>query len=231
MSRLIKASSTQDLMQDPSGKEVDAAMASPERAHDEDDWRLSEVSSTSKDAKKVALAGIMTSLSLAVTPIASVIPRIPGWEIALFDPVSFFWIITFLVCGIEVGIFSMLAGTMGLFFYDPSGIGPVFKLLATLPMIVIPWLLVRFRGQDHGGISLANPVLFTGSMAIATLVRLLIMVPANLVMVPILYGPVWTAEFIFTYALILNLSQSLWDSLIPYATVHLSPIFERFGMW
>ncbi|MFX1262939.1 MAG: hypothetical protein ACFFAZ_12695 [Promethearchaeota archaeon] len=216
-------------MQDPSGKEADAAMASPERAHDDQDWHLSEVSRTSENVKKVALAGIMASLSLATSPIASVIPRIPGWDIALFDPVSFFWIIAFLVGGIWVGMISVTAGTFGLFFFDPSGVGPIFKLMATLPMIVIPWLIVRFRGQ--GGLRLAAPTLFISAMTIATLVRLLIMVPTNLVMVPMLYGPVWTAEFIVTYALILNLSQSLWDSLIPYVTVYLSPIFERFGMW
>jgi hypothetical protein len=218
-------------MQDPSGKEADAAMASPERANDEEDWQLSEVSPTSENVKKVALAGIMASLSLAAAPIASVIPRIPGWDIALFDPVSFFWIIAFLVGGIWVGMISVFAGTLGLFLFDPSVVGPIFKLLATLPMIVIPWLAVKFRGQDQGGICLAGPRLFSSAMIIATLVRLLIMIPTNLVMVPILYGPVWTAEFIVTYALILNLSQSLWDSLIPYVTVHLSPIFERFGMW
>ncbi|MHA2300882.1 MAG: hypothetical protein ACXACD_07995, partial [Candidatus Thorarchaeota archaeon] len=104
-------------------------------------------------------------------------------------------------------------------------------LLATIPMIVIPWLVVKYREQDQGGIRLASPKLFIGAMSIATLARLLIMIPTNLVMVPILYGPVWTAEFIVTYTLILNLSQSLWDSLIPYLTVHLSPVFERFGMW
>jgi hypothetical protein len=218
-------------MQDPSGKEADAAMVTPEDKSEEEDWQLSDVSQSSENVKRVAIAGIMASLSLAAAPIASVIPRIPGWEIALFDPVSFFWIIAFLVGGIWVGMISVAAGTLGLFFFDPSGVGPLFKLLATLPMIVIPWLLVRFRGQDQGGIRLASPKLFIGAMIIATLGRLLIMIPTNLVMVPILYGPIWTAEFIATYTLILNLSQSLWDSLIPYFVVHLSPIFERFGMW
>jgi hypothetical protein len=231
VSRLIRRSSTQEHMQDASGKEADAAMASPERAHDDQDWQLSEISPTSENVKKVALAGVMASLSLAASPIASVIPRIPVWDIALFDPVSFFWIIAFLLGGIWVGMISVIAGTFGLFFFDPSGVGPIFKLMATLPMIVIPWLFVRFRGQGQGGLRLAAPTLFISAMIIATLVRLLIMVPTNLVMVPILYGPSWTAEFIVTYALILNLSQSLWDSLIPYATVYLSPIFERFGMW
>ncbi len=231
MSRLIKSSSAQEHMHDPSGKEADTAMVAPDSKSEEEDWQLSEVSQSSENVKKVALAGIMASLSLAAAPIASIIPRIPGWDIAFFDPVSFFWIIAFLVGGIWVGMISVSAGTLGLFFFDPSGVGPIFKLMATLPMIVIPWLAVRFRGQDQGGIRLANPKLFIGAMIIATFARLFIMIPTNLVMVPILYGPIWTAEFIVTYTIVLNLSQSLWDSLIPYIVVHLSPIFERFGMW
>jgi hypothetical protein len=231
VSRLIKCARTQTHMHDPSGKEADAAMVSPENKSDEVDWQLPSASQSSENVKKVALAGIMASLSLAAAPIASVIPRIPGWDIALFDPVSFFWIIAFLVGGIWVGMISVAAGTLGLFFFDPSGVGPIFKLLATLPMIVIPWLAVRFRGKDQGGIHLASPKLFSAAMIIGSFVRLIIMIPTNLVMVPILYGPIWTAEFIATYAIVLNLSQSLWDSLIPYFVVHLSPIFERFGMW
>jgi hypothetical protein len=218
-------------MQDSSGKEADAVLVSSENTSEEEEWQLSDVSQSSENVKKVALAGIMASLSLAAAPIASVIPRIPGWEIAFFDPVSFFWIIAFLVGGIWVGMISVSAGTLGLFFFDPSGVGPIFKLLATLPMIVIPWIIVRFREQGQGGLRLASPKLFIGAMIIATLIRLLIMVPTNLVMVPILYGPIWTAEFIVAYAIVLNLSQSLWDSLIPYFVVHLSPVFERFGMW
>ncbi|MHA2139936.1 MAG: hypothetical protein ACXADC_06130 [Candidatus Thorarchaeota archaeon] len=218
-------------MQDPTRKEANAAMVSPENKSEEEDWQLSDVSRSSENVKRVALAGIMASLSLAATPIASVIPRIPGWDIAFFDPVSFFWIIAFLIGGIWVGMISVAAGTLGLFFFDPSGVGPIFKLLATLPMIVIPWLAVKFQGQEQGGIRLSIPKIFIGVMIIATLARLLIMVPTNLVMVPILYGPIWTAEFIVTYTVILNLSQSLWDSLIPYVVVHLSPIFKRFGMW
>lgn len=163
MSRLIRRSSTQGHMQDSSGKEADAAMVSPEHTSEEEEWQLSDVSQSSENVKKVALAGIMASLSLAAAPIASVIPRIPGWEIAFFDPVSFFWIIAFLVGGIWVGMISVAAGTLGLFFFDPSGVGPIFKILATLPMIIIPWLLVRFRGQGQGGIRLASPKLFIGA--------------------------------------------------------------------
>ena len=196
-----------------------------------EDFELTEVSEESTRVKQAAFAAIMAALSLASAPIASVIPRIPGWDIALFDPVSFFWIIAFLIGGYFVGITTVFAGTVGLFFFDPSGVGPIFKILATMPMIVIPWLMVRYTTEDKQGKRLAIPRFYIMAMFAATLLRLLIMVPTNLVMVPLLYGPIWPVDFIITYTLVLNLSQSLWDALIPYLLVHKSQIFEKFGMW
>ncbi|MGY5855657.1 MAG: hypothetical protein RTS72_03600 [Candidatus Thorarchaeota archaeon] len=195
------------------------------------DFELSEVSERSTRVKQAALAAIMAALSLASAPIASVIPRIPGWDIALFDPISFFWIIAFLIGGYFVGTVTVFAGTVGLFFFDPSGVGPLFKILATLPMIVIPWLMVRYTTEDKQGKKLAIPGFYIIAMFAGTLLRLLIMVPTNLVMVPLLYGPIWPVDFIITYTLVLNLSQSLWDALIPYLIVHKTQIFEKFGMW
>ncbi|MHA1949226.1 MAG: hypothetical protein ACXAAO_04430 [Candidatus Thorarchaeota archaeon] len=196
-----------------------------------EEFELTEVSEESKRVKQAAFAAIMAALSLASSPIVSVIPRIPGWDIALFDPVSFFWIIAFLVGGYFVGSVTAIAGTIGLFFFDPSGFGPLFKLLATAPMIIIPWLAVRFSAPEEGGSKLASLQYFVMVMLAATALRLLIMVPTNLVMVPLLYGPFLTADFIISYTIILNLSQSLWDALIPYLLVHKSQIFEKFGMW
>ena len=195
------------------------------------EFELTEVSERSTRVKQAALAAIMAALSLASAPIASVIPRIPGWDIALFDPISFFWIIAFLVGGYFVGIVTVFAGTVGLFFFDPSGVGPLFKILATLPMIIIPWLMVRYTTEDRQGKRLARLRFYIMAMFAGTLLRLLIMVPTNLVMVPLLYGDIWPPDFIVTYTLILNLSQSLWDALIPYLIVHKTQIFDKFGMW
>jgi hypothetical protein len=195
------------------------------------DFELAEGSKESEKVKQAAFAAIMAAISIASSPIASVIPRIPGWDIALFDPVSFFWIIAFLVGGIFVGLVTVFAGTLGLFFFDPSGVGPLFKLLATAPMIIVPWLAVLYIGQRNGGVGLASVRFYVTAMFLAAMLRLLIMVPTNLVMVPLLYGDIWTPDFIVTFTIILNLSQSLWDALIPFLIVHGGQIFKRFGMW
>lgn len=195
-----------------------------------DDMDLTMTSESAERVKKIVTASVLAALSIAVAPIASIVPRMPVWGIALFDPVSIFWIVAFLLGGYWVGILSTFAGTFGLFLYDPTAIGPIFKLMATLPMILIPWFGVRRLENGTGGKSLSRPRFYATLMLSALIIRLLIMVPTNLI-----YGaialPFLTVEFIIGYAIILNAFQSMWDALIPFIIVHRSGIFKSFGMW
>ena len=210
------------------------------------DLELVSESESSVKVKQVVLASVLASLSIAIAPVAEFVPRIPGWGIAIFDPVSIFWIISFLIGGIWVGLVSTVAGTMGLFLYDPTAIGPVFKLIATLPMIIVPWYGVRklrrvVRGETLSnaeetskngieGESLSRPKFYAILMVLAFLLRLALMVPIN-----IAYGaialPFLTIEFIISYAIIINCFQSLWDALIPFLIVYPTGIFKTFKMW
>lgn len=195
-----------------------------------DGMNLSLSSESAERVKQVVTASVLAALSIAAAPIASVVPRIPGWGIALFDPVSIFWVIAFLLGGYGVGILSTFAGTFGLFLYDPTAIGPIFKILATLPMILVPWIGVRRLRKEEGGESLSKTRFYATMMVAAFILRISIMVPVNLV-----YGaialPFLTVEFILGYAIILNAFQSLWDALIPFIIVHKTEIFKSFGMW
>ena len=197
---------------------------------EEDELQLIDGSESSERVKKVVIASVLASLSIAAAPIAEVVPRIPGWGIALFDPVSIFWIISFLLGGIWVGMVSSIAGTMGLFLYDPTAIGPVMKLIATLPMIVVPWLGVRRLSLKVRGESLSNQRLFLKLMIIAFIVRLILMIPINVIYGAVAY-PFFTIEFIITYAIILNGLQSVWDALIPFILVHRTQVFKIFRIW
>ncbi len=204
-------------------------------------------SDSSKRVKRVVLASVLASLSIAIAPIAEMVPRIPGWGIAIFDPVSLFWIISFLIGGIWVGLVSTIAGTMGLFLYDPTAIGPVMKLIATLPMMLVPAYGVRklrntkreeeisrpwYRGDNNlvGGEALSRPKFYATLMILAFVLRLALMVPINLLYGSIAY-PFFTMEFIISYAIILNSFQSLWDALIPFIIVYPTGIFKTFKMW
>ncbi len=180
--------------------------------------------------RKVAMGALLGALSIALAATASFIPRIPGWGIALFDPVSLIWIIAFLIGGIEVGMMTTIAGFFGLFLFDPTGIGPVFKLLATLPMILVPWIGIRYSKQQLDGKYLSSARIYSKYVIVAIIIRMSLMIPLNLVTVPLLYG-ILDINFIITYTVILNSLQSFWDALIPYLIVHKSGIFEHFRMW
>jgi hypothetical protein len=155
---------------------------------------------------------------------------VPGWGIALFDPVSIFWIISFLLGGYWVGILCTFAGTVGLFLYDPTAIGPIFKLLATLPMILVPWIGVKKLESGKAGKALSRPKFYAMLMGLAFLLRLVLMIPANLIYRAVAL-PFLTVEYMVVYAIILNAFQSLWDALVPFIIVYKTPIFENFGMW
>ncbi|TFG98006.1 hypothetical protein E4H12_07260 [Candidatus Thorarchaeota archaeon] len=63
------------------------------------DLELTAESESSERIKQVVIAGVLASLSIAIAPSASMIARVAGWGIALFDPVSLFWIAAFLIGG------------------------------------------------------------------------------------------------------------------------------------
>lgn len=239
-------------MREQRNQELESKMGNPEEEAAEDvDWELAEVSPSAERTKKIAAAAILASLSVAVSPIASVVPRVPLFGIAIFDPISLFWIIAFLVGGIWVGLFSMAAGGIMLNFFDPFPIiGPLLKVLATAPMIILPWLAVRRNGDDkerrilrsisritgaledsyRGGSALSKVRLYTGLMFLAYLVRLCLMIPVNLVVVPIIWG-VSDPTFIISYTVILNTIQSFWDAFLPFLVIHRTQVFKNYGMW
>ena len=216
---------------DPSARQKEG-----QQEQDRADLRLTEVSEQSERIKQVVVASVLASLSVAVAPVASMLTRLAGWGIALFDPVSLFWIVAFLIGGVRVGMVSTAAGTIGLFFFDPTGIGPMFKFAATVPMIIVPWLGVKRYGRDVGGQFLSRPLRripygnYTILMAIAFFVRLLLMIPLNLVIVPII-APFFTPEQIIAYSLTINAFQSFWDAFVPLLVVFPTTVFDHFKMW
>ena len=120
---------------------------------DQNGMDLTAGSDSAERVKQVVIASVLAALSIAVAPIASFVPRIPGWGIALFDPVSIFWVVAFLMGGYWVGIMSAFAGTFGLFLYDPDRYvarcsGVLLEMLARGVPVIVPdkcWLADQLR--------------------------------------------------------------------------------------
>ena len=198
----------------------------------EEDLQLVDESESSERIKQIVVASVLASLSIAIAPSATMIARVAGWGIALFDPVSLFWIAAFLIGGYRVGIISMSAGTLGLFLYDPTAIGPIFKFAATLPMILIPLYGVMKLRSEVGGEALSKPKFYTSMMSIAFIVRLAIMIPFNFLYWSLLM-PIDGAAFVYILVVVLSINsvQSIGDAVVPYLVIHPTGIFKHFGMW
>lgn len=180
---------------------------------------------------EIAGAALFGALSIVVSFSAAFIPRLP-WGIALLDPISIVWMVCFLIFGIRSGIICSVAGTMGLMFFDPfAPIGPFMKLAATLPMIIVPFVILKMtkKNESYSGRDFASSKLWFSSGVIATLIRIVIMMPLVIVVVSLLFGtPIIE---IVTYVLILNAWQSAWDIAVPWIFVFPTKIYEKYCIW
>ncbi len=198
----------------------------------EDEVVLTEMSAASRRIKRITTAAVLASLSVAMAPTAAFLPRLP-WGIALFDPSSLFWLVAFLVGGPEVGLLCMAAGSIGLMYFDPTGVGVFFKVAATMPMILVPWLGLRLSAKGTSGDALGRPRTYVVLMAAAYLVRVTVMVFVNVVIGPVLVPfllQVPVTEIIWVTVFV-NTVQSVFDSLIPFIIVHPTTVFRHFRMW
>jgi len=179
---------------------------------------------------EAAGAALFGALSIVVSFSAAFIPRLP-WGIALLDPISIVWMVCFLIFGIRSGIICSVAGTMGLMFFDPfAPIGPFMKLAATLPMMVVPWAILRFQKREScSGRDFASTQRWFSSGIIATLVRIAVMLPLVIVVVSLLFGT--PLMEIVTFVLILYTWQSAWDIIVPWIIVYPTKIYEKYCIW
>ncbi len=194
-----------------------------------------------------ALFGAMSLvLSAFLTPI---IPRIPGWGIAIIDPVSILWITCFLIFGPKSGLLCCLIGTLALFPFDPfTPIGPLMKLSATLSLIIVPILLLRLYKTEPGirnsqKYKKLSSYVLTGSLGI--ILRIIVMMIFNawlfltlfssflnsplleFIGLPSIRG--WNAVVIGV--IIINAETSLWDLILPYLVVYGLKLDQKYEIW
>jgi riboflavin transporter FmnP len=197
---------------------------------------------------KIKLAGgaIFGALSVVVALVLSPIinaSRIPVWNIAMFDPTSWIWIICFLIFGPYAGLISSVTGSFGLLIIDPSGwIGPIFKFSATIPLILIPYFVFKLKDSQK----LKNPRNYAFSGVISTAVRIVAMIGLNFLFFVTVWGienlPYATLEVfglgnitgvtaILIFTPIINLYTSALDLIFPYFLVFGPKLDEKFGFW
>ena len=199
---------------------------------------------------EVTGAALFGALSLVLSAfLTPIIPRIPGWYIAIIDPVSILWIICFLIFGPKSGLLCCLIGTLGLFVFDPSGaIGPLMKLSATLSLIIVPIILLRLYKTEPGLRNSQKYKKLTSYILMGLLgiiLRIIVMMILNAWLFLTLFSDnlaflnlefiglpsisAWNAVVIGV--IIINAETSLWDLLIPYLLVYGLKLDQRYEIW
>lgn len=188
-------------------------------------------SKTSQTTLQLAGAAVFGALSIVLAVVATFLPRTPE-GFAYFDPVSIVWILCFIIFGPVAGILCSIIGMIGLMFFDPfAPIGPLLKLCATLPMIIVPTLLKKLYKPEVGSDVLLDRKNYFVSGIIAIVIRIVIMVPINIAVYIALGFPMAGLGYWIIIVILLNGLQGLWDMLVPYIIVVGAKINERFEIW
>lgn len=215
----------------------------------------SYMSKSSQLVLQISGAALFGALSLVVSAFTTkIIPRVPGWGIAIIDPVSIIWIICFLVFGAKSGILCCVIGTLGLMPFDTSLpiIGPLMKFSATFTLIIVPIMVLKLYRNEEGirnSQKIKKPRNYVVYGLFGVILRILIMMLLNCLLFITLFAPSepntepfvdlsfiglpgvsgWTAVIIGV--IIINAFTSIWDLLVPYVFVFGFKIDKVFSIW
>jgi riboflavin transporter FmnP len=199
---------------------------------------------------EVTGAALFGALSLVLSAFTTeIIPRVPGWGIAIIDPVSILWITCFLIFGPKSGLLCCFIGTLALFPFDPyAPIGPLMKFAATVSLIIVPILLLKLYKIEPGlrnsqKYKKLTSYIFTGLLGVG--LRIIVMMIFNVWLFLTLWSSFlggtnlgfiglpsvngWSA-LIFGVILI-NAETSVWDLLIPYLIVYGLKLDQKYEIW
>jgi len=176
------------------------------------------------DTRKLAGTGVFAALSIVMSPIAFMLPRV-GWGQAVIDPVSLPWMFCFFLFGLKSGLSCAIIGALALFFFDPTAIpflGPVWKLIATTPLMIIPCVLQYSLRGEHKGFATFRAYALASIPAV--IVRAAIMPPLVLLYFSFFFGSWWQFHggLVIVAATIaaLNTLQSVVDVSVPWAILY-----------
>ncbi len=186
---------------------------------------------------QVVGAAIFGALSAIAFPILKPFidaTRVPQ-GLALFDPISIIWIVCFLIFGPLAGILCCFTGFATLIPFDTSipVIGPLMKLCATLPLVIVPTLSFRLYKREKDSLNspkLKKPKNYLISAIIGIIVRIIVMVLLNIAVYVAFFGwgglEAWLVLIVWVNAL-----TSIWDLFIPYGLIYGTKLDKKFEIW
>lgn len=175
--------------------------------------------------------GLSIVLAFVLSPIINLSKIQALWGMALFDPTSWIWIISFLIFGPIAGVLSSVIGSIGLWIIDLNPLGPVFKFTATLPLIIVPTLILKLWEENKlNSRKLKDPKKYALTGIISIAVRIGVMLVFNIVYIIIVFGGL-DLVFVFAVVIIVNTYTSVFDLIIPYILVFVTRLYDKFDFW
>jgi riboflavin transporter FmnP len=121
--------------------------------------------------RELAVSSILGALSIFLVFTPDV--RLP-WGMAALDFIAVPWIIAFLLLGWKTGLLTSIIGFLGIFFFSEEAlplVGATMKFSATIPLILVPTLVLKLIRSTNISESLAVKKVYVILMAIAIVVR------------------------------------------------------------
>lgn len=129
--------------------------------------------------RELAAASILGALSIFLVFTPDV--RLP-WGMAALDFIAIPWIIAFLLFGLKTGLLASIIGFLGIFFFSEEAlpiVGATMKFSATLPLMLIPALVLKLTRSKSSSESFAVKKIYIFSIAMAIVARCLVTIVLN----------------------------------------------------
>ena len=194
----------------------------------------SHMSKSSQLVLQIAGAALFSALSLILSIFTT--PYLPQTVegFAYFDPVSIIWVTCFLIFGPLAGVLCCGIGSLMLMpFDDFAPIGPLMKFAATLSLIIVPILILKFIKRKENErksqiLKKINNYIIYGLFG--TVFRIVVMVILNIIVYLFYFGASGLENWIVV-VILLNALTSLWDLLFPYLIVFGTKLDAKFEIW
>jgi len=129
--------------------------------------------------RELAVSSVLGALSIFLVFAPDV--RLP-WGMAALDFIAIPWVIAFLIFGLKSGLLTSIIGFLGILFFSEEAfplVGATMKFSATIPLILVPALVLKFTRSKGSSESFAMKKVYIFSMAMAIVVRCLVTIFLN----------------------------------------------------
>ncbi len=188
----------------------------------------------------VVSTAILSALAILFDVMSDVFPLRAPWGMKI-DFVGVIWVLAYFLYGLKEALSVSVITAIFISMVMPTGfLGATMKLIATLPMFVIPELISQFYGSKRRAKMFNNIILITISGILATIVRMVVATLLNLYWAIPLWYNIPQAEVInalggwvalITLVAGFNVIQGIVDILVSWLLAFKFNLSEYFGTW